>query len=79
MQDILQRFQRTSYITTLDLSSDFLQVPIDEASREYTVFEFQSKVYQYKRIPYGFRNSLAGFVRTLQTVLGEETCGYVIN
>jgi len=75
MQEILQRFHGTQYITTLDL---FLHVPLDEASRKYTAFEFQSKVYQYKRIPYGFRNSLAGFMRALQTVLGDKTCSYVI-
>jgi len=61
MQKILQRFHGTRYITTLDLSSAFLQVPLDEASRKCTAFEYQS-VYQYKRIPYGFRNSLAGFM-----------------
>jgi len=79
MQEILQRFYGTRYITTLDLSSAFLQVTLDETSRKNTAFEYQSKVYQYRRIPYGFRNSLAGFMRALQTVLGDETCGYVIN
>jgi hypothetical protein len=63
----------------MDLSCAFLQVPIDEASRKYKTFEFHSKVYHYRRIPYGFRNSLVGFMRALQTVLGDETCGYVIN
>jgi hypothetical protein len=79
MQAILQRFHGTRYITTLDLSSAFLQVPLEEASRKYTAFEFQSKVYQYRRIPYGFHISLPGFMRALQTVLGDETCSYVIN
>jgi hypothetical protein len=79
VQEILQRFHGTKYITTLDLSSAFLQIPLDEASRKYNAFEFQSKVYRYKRIRYGFRNSLSGFIRALQTVLGDETFGYVIN
>jgi len=39
----------------------------------------QSKIYQYGRIPYGFRNSLAGFIRALQTVWGNETFSYVMN
>lgn len=76
-QEILQWFHRTQY--TLALSSAFLQVPLDEASRKHTAFEFQSKVYQQERIPYGFRNSLAGFMRALQMVLGDEASGYVIN
>jgi len=79
MQEVLQRFHGTRYITTLDLSSAFLQVPLAEASSKYTAFEFQSKLYQYKRIPCGFRNCLAGFMRALRTVLGDGTCGYVIN
>ena len=78
MQGILQRFHETQYITSLDLSSAFLQVPLEEANRKYTAFEFQSKVYQYKRIPYGFRNYFVGFMRALQTVLRDETCSYVI-
>jgi hypothetical protein len=79
MQEILQRFHGTKYITILDLSRAFLQVPLEEASGNYTAFEFQSKVYQYKRIPYGFLNSLAGFMCALQTVLGDEAFDYVIN
>ena len=75
IKEILQRFHGTRYITTLDSSSAFLQVPLAEASRKYTTFEFHSKVYQFKRIPYGFRNSLTGFMTALQTVLGVETCG----
>ena len=55
-----------------------LPVPLEEASRKYTAFEFQSKMYQYKRIPCGFSNSLAGFMWSLQKVLGDETCSYVI-
>jgi hypothetical protein len=79
MQEILQRYHGTRYIHTLDLSSAFLQVPLDKAYRKYTASEFQSKVYQYKRIPHGFHNSLAGFMRALQKVLGDTTCGYFIN
>jgi hypothetical protein len=81
MQELLQRFHGTKYIlvTTLDLSSAFLQFPHDEVSRKYTAFEFRSKVCQYGRIPYGYRNSLARFICALQTVLGDETFSYVIN
>ena len=69
-------FPRNPIHNHAGLNNAFLQIPLDVKSRKYTAFEFQSKAYQYKRIPYGFRNSLAGF---MQTVLGDETCGYVIN
>ena len=38
MQMLLQRFYGTSYISTLDLSSAFLQIPLKESSRKWTAF-----------------------------------------
>jgi hypothetical protein len=63
MHMLLQRFHGASYISTLDLSSAFLQIPLDKASRKWTDFQFQNKVYQFTRVPYGFRNSLSAFIR----------------
>jgi len=56
----------------LDLSSAFLQVPLKENSRQWTAFQFQSKVYQFKTVPYGFKNSLSAFIRAMEKVLGDD-------
>jgi len=79
MQMLLQRFHGTSYISTLDLSSAFLQIPLEESSRKWTAFQFQNKVYQFTRVPYGFRNSLSAFIRALQSVLGADTSEYALH
>jgi hypothetical protein len=60
------------------LSSAFLQIPLKEESRQYTAFLFDSKVYQYKRTPYGFRNSLSAFVRAHQSVLSTAERKYSV-
>jgi hypothetical protein len=65
-------------MTSLDLSSAYLQVKLDKDSRKYTAFLFDSTVYQFKRVPYGFRNSLPAFVRALKLALGGGTEGYVL-
>jgi len=57
---------------SLDLSSAFLQVPLEQFSRQWTAFQFQSKVYQFTSVPYGFKNSLAAFNRALERVLGDS-------
>ena len=31
-----------------------------------------SKVYQFKTVPYGFKNSLPAFIRALEKVLGDD-------
>jgi hypothetical protein len=42
-------------MSSIDLSSAYLQVELHEESRKYTVFLFDSTVYQFKRVPYGFK------------------------
>jgi hypothetical protein len=79
MQMLLQRFYGTSYISTLDLSSAFLQIPLEVFSRKQTAFQFQNKVYQFTRVPYGFRNSLSAFIWALQSVLGADTSKYALH
>jgi hypothetical protein len=78
LQELLQRFHGTKFMTSLDLSKAFLQLPLKKSSRPYTAFLFDSTVYQYKRAPYGFRNSLSGFVRALKLALGNETSEFDI-
>ena len=60
--ELLQKFHGASYITSLDLSSAFLQDPLKETSRQWTAFQFQSTVYQFKTIPYGFKSSLCTYL-----------------
>jgi len=72
MRDLLQRFHGSSYITSLDLTSAFLQVPLSKESRKWITFQFQSRVYQSTSVPYGFKNSLSAFIRALETVIGDD-------
>ena len=73
MREILQNFYRAKYITSLDLSSAFLQIPLEKSSRQWSAFQFESNVYQFTTVPYGFKYSLAAFIGALEKVLGD--CG----
>jgi len=72
MRELLQRFHGSRYVTSLDLSSAILQVPLNKGSRKWTAFHFQSRVYQFTSVPYGFKNRLSAFVRALKKVLGDD-------
>jgi hypothetical protein len=78
LQELLQQFNGACYMTSLDLSSAYLQIELHKHSTKYTSFLFDSTVYQYKRVPYGFRNSLPAFVRALKLALGGGTAEYVV-
>jgi hypothetical protein len=77
--ELLQQFHGSNFISSIDLSSAFLQVELAPECRKFTAFLFENQVYQFKRIPYGLRNSLAGFIRALNIALGPDTLGYVLS
>jgi hypothetical protein len=66
------------YLTSVDLSSAYLQIELHEYSRKYTVFLFDSTVYQFKRVLYGFRNLLPAFIRALKLALAGNTIENVV-
>jgi hypothetical protein len=78
LHELLQRFHGAKYMTSIDLAQAFLQIKLKKTSRPYTAFLFDSAVYQFKRTPYGFRNSLSAFVRGLKLALGFETAEFVV-
>jgi putative transposase len=79
LQELLQKFEGVQFMTTLDVTSAYyLQIPLHRESRKYTAFLSDSTVYQYKRTPYGFRNSQSAFVRALKLALGSETDEFVV-
>jgi hypothetical protein len=78
LQELLQRFEGAKFMTTFDFRSAYLQIPLHKDSRKYTAFLFDATVCQYKRTPYGFRNSLSAFVRALKLTLGSDTESFVV-
>ena len=40
MKELLQRFHGAKFITTIDLSSAFLQIQLHRSSRKWTSFQF---------------------------------------
>ena len=73
LREQLQKFRGSKYISALDLSKAFLQVPLNPASRKWTAFQFMGKVYQYRVTPFGYKNSQAAFIRALEKIFGEGT------
>lgn len=55
---ILSRLGPSKYLTTIDLSKAFLQIPLDPNSRRYTAFSVLGKgLFQFTRLPFGLVNS----------------------
>jgi hypothetical protein len=48
LEETLQLLHGARYMTILDLSSAFLQIPLAKESRKYTAFLFENEVCQYQ-------------------------------
>jgi hypothetical protein len=66
-------------MTSLDLTSAFLQTELEEECRKYTVFLFEAKQYHFKRVPLGLKNSLCALLRALRTIFDETMSDFLVS
>lgn len=68
---ILGRLGPSKFLTTIDLSKAFWQIPLSPESRKYTAFRvFGRGLFQFTRLPFGLVNSPATLSRLMDQVLG---------
>ena len=69
--DVIAGLGGVRYFTSLDLVRGYYQMPIEEESREYTAFSTPRSHWQFKRLPFGLKNSPAAFQREMQAILKD--------
>lgn len=73
VSDILDKLRHAKYISSLDVKSAYWQVPVAEASRQYTAFTVPNRgLFQFRRMPFGLHNAPATWMRLLDSVLGHD-------
>ena len=66
---LLNRMGGDNFISRLDLTKGFWQVPIKEEDRKYTAFSTDQGLMQFKYMPFGLVNALAIFCRMVRQLL----------
>lgn len=59
VDQILTRLKTTKYLSSIDLSQAFFQIPLHEDSQLKTAFAFEGQLYCYQRMTMGLKNSPA--------------------
>ncbi|XP_025268292.1 uncharacterized protein K02A2.6-like [Camponotus floridanus] len=73
MNAILDKLRSASYISTIDLSQAYFQIPLERNSRELTAFTVPGKgLFHFTRMPYGLTGAPATFQRLLDRLIGPE-------
>lgn len=72
LRRILGRLEKSTYLSTVDLSDAFWQIPLDKASCEKTAFIVPCRgLYQFTRLPFGLKNSPMALARCMDRVLDQ--------
>ena len=69
VDDLIDRVGQSPFITTLDLTKGYWQVPVAEADREKTAFVTPFGLFHFRRMPFGLRGAPAMFQRMVDRLL----------
>lgn len=70
---ILTLLSKAKYITTIDMTDAYFQIPLDPESQAKTAFAVPSKgTYVYNRMPMGLKNSGAELCNLIDSLFGYE-------
>lgn len=70
VDDLVDRLGKATYISTLDLTRRYWQVPVAEAARSKTAFATPFGLYQFNVMPFGLQGAPATFQRLMDKVIG---------
>ena len=73
IEDIMERTIDCEYFSTLDINSAFWSVPVKEEDKEKLAFVTEDGHYQWKVLPFGYRNSPLIFQRILSRIIKSRS------
>uniref|UniRef100_A0A803TGK0 Gypsy retrotransposon integrase-like protein 1 n=1 Tax=Anolis carolinensis TaxID=28377 RepID=A0A803TGK0_ANOCA len=80
LDDLLERIGKAKFISSIDLTKGFWQVPMAPEDQSKTAFRTQGGLYEFVVLPFGLKNSPATFQRLVDKVLyglGEFCLAYM--
>ena len=80
VDDLIDRVGNAKFISTLDLTKWYWQVPVRESDREKTAFPTPYGLFLFRRMPFGLQGAPATFQRMIDELLdglGQSASAYI--
>ncbi|CAM4415300.1 unnamed protein product [Lepidochelys kempii] len=78
--ELLEKLGQAQFISTLDLTKGYWQVPLDESAKERSAFITHLGLYEFNVLPFGLQNAPATFQKLVDGLLaglGEYAVAYL--
>ena len=72
VDELIDSLGHARFLTTLDLTKGYWQVPLSPAAKAKTAFATPTGLYQYTRLPFGLHGAPATFQRLMDRVLAPH-------
>lgn len=69
ISDLIDRLGQSKYLTTMDLSKGYWQIPLTQSSRPLTAFRTAGGLFHFEVLPFGLHGAVATFQRLIDQVL----------
>ena len=69
IEELFSNMSGGKYFSKLDIANDYLQIPVEEGSREYLTINTHKGLFQYNRLPFGVASAPAIFQRAMEILL----------
>ena len=77
IQDLVHSLRGVKFITSLDLTASYWQIPIKEEHRAYTGFSVGTRSYHFNVLPFGLKTAVSSFTRCMDVVLRDMIDDFV--
>lgn len=77
--DIIRTLNGKKYLSKIDLSHSYWQLPLRESDRKFTGFMVGTKTYQFCVLPFGISTAVSSFTRAMDTVFGRAYDDFLIS
>lgn len=78
IDEIIDAMSGSKIFSTLDATSGYYQIEMNEEDKKKTAFAFKGGLYEFNRMPFGLCNAPATFQRAMDSILEEERGRFVI-